>query len=270
MALQNWWQRVRRGTPKSDMFGRSLSPLVSAAPSPDPANWIPNRLLSWGRGSGTRVCSVIPSGFAAYVRILHPAYGPPPDRTPIEWSTAAELAGWSVHAETQWESVVEAIRKSGRGEPWHEEPSLGWCPTEVMVPLQKILGDHTRTPDVIWFGMWVGFPDVQAVMARTKAPRFELPGREYFLVKGPIQVADRLITSPHWIRIGPSLWWPEDRAWCVATEIDFRWTYVGASTECLEQLEGESTLEALRTQPEHRGDVGSDWSPELRERHGET
>jgi hypothetical protein len=270
MGFRDWWQHVRTGRRQSDVFDRSLSSLVSPAPSAHAADWIPNRLLPWGRGVGTRVCAVVPSGFASYARILHPAYGPPPDHYPITWSAVAEVAGWSVHAETQWESVVDAVHKSGRDEPWYEEPNLGWCPTEVMVPLRKILGEHTRTPDEVWFAMWGGFPDVQAVMAGGNAARFELPGREYFLVKGPIQVADRLITSPHWIRIGPSLWWPEDRAWCVATEIDFRWTYVGASTECVEQLEGEPRLEALRTQPEHRGDYESDWSPELRERAGET
>lgn len=34
----------------------------------------------------------------------------------------------------------------------------------------------------------------------------------------------------------PSLWWPDDRTWCVATEIDFRWTYVGGSQVCINEI----------------------------------
>ncbi len=34
----------------------------------------------------------------------------------------------------------------------------------------------------------------------------------------------------------PNLWWPEDRAWFVATEIDLAWTYVGGREALIEQL----------------------------------
>src|SRR5437879_7616655 len=38
-----------------------------------PSTWIAPRLLSWGQEQGTRVASVVPTGYAAYVRVLHPA-----------------------------------------------------------------------------------------------------------------------------------------------------------------------------------------------------
>lgn len=185
----------------------------------------------------------------------------------MQWRTAAEVAGLTVHAETQWESIEEAVRESGREFPW-QDPLVGWCPPEVMVPLREILVDYTSTPDVVWFAMWVGFTDVKGVMERTAAPRFELPGREYALFKGPLEAADNIITSPHRLRISPSLCWPDDLAWCVATEVDFRWTYVGAAAECVQKLERDARLEALRTQPEHRGDIESDWPRELRDPDG--
>lgn len=245
-----------------DAFGNALSPLVTPAHSPDPANWIPHRLLPWGSEIGTRVCSVVPAGFERYARVLHPAYRPPPDRMPIRWSDLAAQAGWIVHAETQWESIVDAFRKSGREPAWDKEPSLGRCPTEVMVPLRERLSEHTSTPEVIWYGMWVGFSDIAALLEG--APQFELPAREYALLEGPLAAAGDLITSPYPYPppypypSGPSLWWPDDRSWCVATGIDFRWTYVGGTERCIRNLEIETRLEVLRTQPQHRGDINSD------------
>ena len=37
-----------------------------------------------------------------------------------------------------------------------------------------------------------------------------------------------------------NLWWPEDRAWCVTTDIDFAWTYVGGDRSLIEELIGDT------------------------------
>lgn len=42
-----------------------------------------------------------------------------------------------------------------------------------------------------------------------------------------------------------NLWWPEDRSWCVATEIDFGWTYVGGSQALIDAVVTCVDLEAL-------------------------
>jgi hypothetical protein len=240
-----------------DQFDRALSPLVTPASLSDSADWIGSRLLPWLHETGTKVCSVVPEGFDAYCRILHPAHGPPPDRQWIRWSTAAAGVDRPLHAETQWETIEESFREAKREPIWHEEPMLGVCPSEVIVPLHERLMAHTTTPDVIWFAMWVGYPDVLAVAKG--AARFELPGREYALFRGPLEAAEEIITSPYTTRASPSLWWPDDRAWCVATEIDFRWTYVGGTDQCIGSLEREHRLEVFHTEPHHRGDIESDW-----------
>ena len=56
----------------------------------------------------------------------------------------------------------------------------------------------------------------------------------------------------------PNLWWPEDRAWCVATEIDLAWTYVGGSSELAATLLGDRRLEALAATVEDRFTIDSD------------
>ena len=48
-----------------------------------------------------------------------------------------------------------------------------------------------------------------------------------------------------WEDQSPNLWWPEDRAWFVATEIDYAWTYIGGSPVPIEALVVDARLEVL-------------------------
>ncbi len=43
----------------------------------------------------------------------------------------------------------------------------------------------------------------------------------------------------------PNLWWPDDGAWFVATEIDFVSTYLAGGTEAIQAVLTEPDLEAL-------------------------
>jgi hypothetical protein len=44
-----------------------------------------------------------------------------------------------------------------------------------------------------------------------------------------------------------NLWWPADRAWCVASEIDFNTTYVGGSAPCIADVLADPRIEAMAT-----------------------
>ena len=48
---------------------------------------------------------------------------------------------------------------------------------------------------------------------------------------------------------------PRDHAWCVATEIDLKTTYIGADRRCAQQLVSLSGLEASTVS----SDSGIDW-----------
>jgi len=39
----------------------------------------------------------------------------------------------------------------------------------------------------------------------------------------------------------PDLWWPEDRAWFVATDTDLSWLYVGGTTDLTNELPERTT-----------------------------
>jgi hypothetical protein len=88
------------------------------------------------------------------------------------------------------------------------------------------------------------------------APRFEHPGRSYLLAISPTSAIFELSRPP--LGITPSLVWPDDRAWCVTTEIDFDSTLVGCSEECAAALVANDRLEALLVPPDGRLDIGGD------------
>lgn len=67
------------------------------------------------------------------------------------------------------------------------------------------------------------------------------------LFAGGIDFADTQFGASARFPFGMSahLWWPDDQAWCVATDIDLMTTYVGASTSCIDALLTNAELEAL-------------------------
>ena len=75
-------------------------------------------------------------------------------------------------------------------------------------------------------------------------PRVPLPHRNYLLYSGPVEAA---MASVHLADRGqiPNLWWPDDKAWFVASEIDLAWTYVGGSVGMVEALVADGRIEAL-------------------------
>lgn len=78
-------------------------------------------------------------------------------------------------------------------------------------------------------------------------PTFELPGRRYLLLQGPVSaialsISEGVATEHR----SPTLWWPSDKSWCVATEVDLNSTYLGASEAAVTEVLATSGLEALR------------------------
>jgi hypothetical protein len=88
------------------------------------------------------------------------------------------------------------------------------------------------------------------------APLFEHPNRSYLLARAPVSAVAELSRFP--LNITPSLAWPDDHAWCVATEIDFDSTVVAASAECAAALLADDRMEALPVHPDDRLDIGGD------------
>jgi hypothetical protein len=228
------------------------------------ADWIAPRLHPFNAHD---VGAVVPTGFTAYARILHPAFT---REREVRWAEVAAWSGRVIHPEVQFHALVPSLSPDRMGtEPFIYPPRNGVLPESQVMALAKLLSGHTTTNDKCWFCQWDGYGDFNAsafvraykdswagrwmrwrsehvwMSFRRSIPR-RVPAkrvtpnvqRSYFLFSGPITKA------AGW-RDGPNLWWADDRAWCVASEIDLPYTYVGGSKELIAQVVQDPGLEAL-------------------------
>jgi hypothetical protein len=150
-----------------------------------------------------------------------------------------------------------------------QEPRLGRLPQELGERLAQALASSTRRADRCFFAVWDGWaipsaiilfeqgtPEAEQRQAYEKAdaeiraqsgfldgaPAFTVPHRAMRLLEGPLRAISAFYENH---RDPPSLWWPEDRAWCVATDIDLMSTYVGGSADAIHALLSNEQIEAL-------------------------
>lgn len=138
-------------------------------------------------------------------------------------------------------------------------PETGAYDCEQIADLMEILVGHTRAADACWFAVWEGYgwlregsafvefsgqsahpADLQRELPRA---RVAIPERPMLLYTGPISSATAFCAPP--LGQSPNLWWPDDRTWCVASEIDFHSTYVGGSVALIEQLLESTRVEGV-------------------------
>jgi hypothetical protein len=75
-----------------------------------------------------------------------------------------------------------------------------------------------------------------------------LPARDYLLYTGAVEAVTATVPLAN-VDQTPNLWWPSDRAWCVATEIDLPCTYIGGPSAMIELLLSDERIEALPAAP---------------------
>lgn len=212
------------------------------------ASWIVERLHPFSSDVG----GIIPEGFEAYARIFHPPRRRSSDGTlvPVLWRDIAAANNRSIAAEMQrLGKDGEPTRYALSGELlWDQDPGVGCIPIDITVRLVNTLRLHTRTPLSCWFAVWEGWGDLR--VRDEGGARFAIQRwRNYVLLHGPIEDALETLSEFDRSYLSPNIWWPDDRAWCVATEVDYSWTYVAGPTSCIEQLLRDSFLEAVSTSP---------------------
>jgi hypothetical protein len=241
--------------------------MMHVAKSANSASWIPGRLHPFARDVG----SIVPDGFAAYARVLHPPYRitPAGDKTPVRWGDIAAANNRTIADEMQLlDMSCQPTLYSASGEQlWDQQTETGNLPLEIAERLAAILPSHTLTPELCWFGVWNGYGDLR--IGENEGAMFSVPNRDLFLFHGTVGDVLTTFSQVDWIYRSPNLWWPDDRAWCVATEIDFTWSYVGGSSACIEQILGDSDLEAIPTNPEEGNFMQTkEWVKEMWARSG--
>ncbi|MDV6260015.1 hypothetical protein [Rhodococcoides yunnanense] len=243
------WQSVNPPPFAVDVSGQAVT--VSGAGEPVPEFWSYADLLGdvsagdWLRERiprfGSTVSALVPDVYPTHLRLLHPAWTIREvglDRSPVRWKILADALGAVMHQTVAWGSMIEAGVRSGRGTGegslWDASPTTGELPARETVALATVLAEHTTTPDDCYFGFWegLGFRGVPE-----NHPRMTLPGRRHLLVRGSVGDAGRELQG-----FLPSIWWPADRAWFVASDVDLMSTYVGGATELANALHGEIEL----------------------------
>lgn len=239
--------------------------------------WIASRL----EGRFGAVTRAVPSGFAAYARICHPAT----DHVgrPATWSEVARHTGRQAHPLMQWHALVgsaDALNMTGSLWPGGD-PQRGNLVPEALAHLCHALADHTATPERCFFGLWegrgwIGGGSIRPAVARPsganaapvsadapiapafsaeelRRPRLRLPSRDYLLLAGPLEAALQIGCWPApecFAPQSPNLFWPADRAWCAASEIDFDSTLVGGTPELVDAILDAPELDAWAVAPD--------------------
>lgn len=276
------------------LAGRSLGedgfmdiPAIQWSTAVEQASWVAERLDPFGTGV---VTSVVPGGFAAYARLLHPVETSRGvhDRT-VRWAEVAAWSGISLTPQAQFHDIALPERSPTTPAPWNSQgPDEGTLSEHDAAVLVDILQAHTTTPDCCWFCLWDGYgwdtttyltfagdegtvpdppgrPDPVPGWLRD-GPRVRFPSRDYVLYTGPVTAALAFVEGE---RQTPNLWWPADRSWCVASEIDLAWTYLAGPRTLIETLLADWRLEACPPSPSTTSTFGCRagssrrWSPPL-------
>ncbi|MGH2477478.1 MAG: hypothetical protein ACRDIL_19665, partial [Candidatus Limnocylindrales bacterium] len=179
---------------------------------------------------------------------------------PAAWIARARRGAWGTVGALVPNQfpVFLRVRAPDPGEDW-------WAAYRALFEIVASVGErHTSSPDKAWFAVWEGhgFDTATTHIARqgplddatraaldqersrlreeddrrngairtalSQIPRFELPHRTYYLMGGPVSAATELddpASVVGWRH--PDLFWPDDRRWFVATDVDFWSLYIG-------------------------------------------
>lgn len=215
-----------------------------------PARWLE---LAVSRRPFHSVGHLVPDVFEAYVRVLHPALSGL-NEEPMRWRAVASKTGRVVHPLMQFERIAGIPDGPQSNVSWGERPRQGRGP---LVELTSALRRFTSDPTRCWIGLWEGFGGLDMVEELDDAPKVTIPQRAYYLFRGPLESVPAFAgAGTPWE--APNLWWPDDRSWCVATDIDLDSTYVGGTRKCIDALLSDPALEVFPSRIEDRTDVGAD------------
>jgi len=240
----------------------SVWPGLAAAGGTEHVEWATTQMQD---RSG--VALVVPAGFEAHARLLH-------RRTDgRRWADVdpRPLAGGEAD-DPAWDLTIEG-QDTGRLDP----PLV-----DALLPL---LVAATGSPDRCHYALWEGWGDLHAGSSGLltapstglrrfgqqrrlrrlsrdrdrelaelwrfveRCPRYEWwGGRTMRLFDGPAEAVASIRTWHAFEeenRRSPQWWWPQDRAWFVATEIDHPWTYVAGSSSLVDAVLSDDRWESV-------------------------
>ncbi len=253
-------------------------PGVHVVQDVSPATWLADTRLEHGV-----LRNYVPTGFEAYVQVFHPAYRA--GGGTVRWHEIADWLEEPLLPGVWFEDIKERARTHAGDRPWMDAPEEGQVPHEVLDLLIPALAAHTRA-ERGWSCLWDGWGHLTGSMVAVrwspdgpqagaasfhalpalspqiaKGPKVHLPWRDYFLLEGPLEAVSELQVPVTWRperrrtveRLTPSLWWPDDRAWCAGNEVDASFTCIGGDRALIDELHAHPGLEVLELDPSRLG-----------------
>ncbi len=178
-----------------------------------------------------RIGNMVPAGYPAYLRILHPAQRLlEDDLEDISWQEVAAISGRTVTATSAFADLLPAHDIDVNG-PYDDNVGEHLCPR-----IAEVLASHTATPlaCTFLFGVYWGpgfFPEGETM------PTVELGGTRYSVATGPCRDACTF-------SVYPGTWWPSDRKWIAVTPSDGHSTLVGCGQDAARELLAAPAIEA--------------------------
>jgi hypothetical protein len=244
--IRNRW---RLAGPRAFCHTLGIQPTDFSETDDDPpGTWIAPRL----HGDFGAVTLQVPHGYSAYVRICHPATTV--SGLPATWSEVARATGRNAHPLMQWDALVGSDTLRSTGSLWNgRRPERGNLAPGPLAALCARLSNHTAVACRCFLGVWEGWHWLNDLAAPAESrSRLTLPGRDYLLLAGSLQMATQVgYTKPGGFEPrSPNLLWPEDHSWFVASEVDFDSTLVGGTADLIDALVLSDELDAWPVGPD--------------------
>lgn len=212
------------------------------------------------------VTDLVPAGFESYCKILHPIYMDPSIQDPdINWDESMNQG--SAEELGRIESILHGSKLVGvSADPDKQYPRIRWkeLAGRFQIPYGPAITDKTFLNHFSG-SSWPRFlfapeeGDLNLIQFRTLAQAirdfsrnefcyfyYDLLATENFndwLFEGNLARLEEL--SDLKVRTTPTYWWPKDRSWCVCTDYDLPFTFVGGPENLIEIICKNNLLESI-------------------------
>ncbi len=237
------------------------------------ADWVVERCS----GPKHTLHTIVPSGFARYVRICHPAWSvgslDPDDEkswsalragwhdaeksTAVQWNDIAVSNNHVPHRLMQWFEICSPTSREP-GMAGVDPPLDGELTKEMVKSLFEILVDHSGENQEVLCGFWEGYGRSDLYQARAKFESF--PGQQSYLlfnstlskVKDGWLAAHEYVSSHHNIEtvgLAPNAIWPTTCDWYLAAPYNRPSSYFGGSVDLVSKIFSAAYLESYKALP---------------------
>ena len=157
--------------------------------------------------------------------------------TRIRWKKLADLLSVPFQAEICHEWFRTTMEKPECWPRFLVGPSEGFLSAEELSEVVSVLDYYTNRQDCFFRFSEIAFIGTEKQILFSGA----LDELSQFLADGRYQLT-------------PEYWWPSDHSWCLCSDYDLDFTFVGGPNELISKLLNSATLEVFEVTPETRVD----------------